>query len=104
MLFVLQRIVSSLLLFARLKKLVLHAPQAEQKMVFGRFHVMQHVGKGVARVRKQEQKPCSTKATTRSLAPRSADLPRRHPRAADAGRFTSTSPAIAGRVKSPDPQ
>jgi transposase len=31
-------------------------PQAETKMVFDRFHIMQHVGNGVDRVRKQEHK------------------------------------------------
>jgi transposase len=31
-------------------------PQAEKKMVFDRFHIMQHVGNGVDRVRKQEHK------------------------------------------------
>lgn len=31
-------------------------PQAEQKMVFDRFHIMQHVGRGVDRVRKDEHK------------------------------------------------
>jgi transposase len=31
-------------------------PQADKKMVFDRFHIMQHVGKGVDRVRKQEHK------------------------------------------------
>lgn len=31
-------------------------PQAEMKMVFDRFHIMQHVGNGVDRVRKQEHK------------------------------------------------
>jgi len=33
-----------------------HVPQAEHKMVFDRFHIMQHVGQGVDRVRKQEHK------------------------------------------------
>ena len=33
-----------------------HVPQAEGKMVFDRFHIMQHVGQGVDRVRKQEHK------------------------------------------------
>ncbi len=33
-----------------------HVPQAEDKMVFDRFHIMQHVGQGVDRVRKQEHK------------------------------------------------
>lgn len=31
-------------------------PQADDKMVFDRFHIMQHVGQGVDRVRKQEHK------------------------------------------------
>jgi transposase len=31
-------------------------PKAEDKMVFDRFHIMQHVGKGVDRVRKDEHK------------------------------------------------
>lgn len=31
-------------------------PQAEDKMVFDRFHIMQHIGQGVDRVRKQEHK------------------------------------------------
>jgi transposase len=31
-------------------------PQADEKMVFDRFHIMQHVGQGVDRVRKQEHK------------------------------------------------
>lgn len=31
-------------------------PQAEDKMVFDRFHIMQHVGSGVDRVRKEEHK------------------------------------------------
>lgn len=31
-------------------------PQAEDKVVFDRFHIMQHVGQGVDRVRKQEHK------------------------------------------------
>jgi len=31
-------------------------PQAEDKMVFDRFHIMQHVGQGVDRVRKREHK------------------------------------------------
>lgn len=31
-------------------------PHAEDKMVFDRFHIMQHVGNGVDRVRKQEHK------------------------------------------------
>jgi transposase len=31
-------------------------PQAEDKMVFDRFHIMQHVGQGVDRVRKEEHK------------------------------------------------
>lgn len=31
-------------------------PQADGKMVFDRFHIMQHVGRGVDRVRKQEHK------------------------------------------------
>jgi transposase len=31
-------------------------PQADTKMVFDRFHIMQHVGNGVDRVRKQEHK------------------------------------------------
>lgn len=34
----------------------MHVPQAEGKMVFDRFHIMQHVGQGVDRVRKQEHK------------------------------------------------
>ena len=33
-----------------------NVPGAEQKMVFDRFHIMQHVGRGVDRVRKQEHK------------------------------------------------
>lgn len=33
-----------------------HVPQAEAKMVFDRFHIMQHVSQGVDRVRKQEHK------------------------------------------------
>lgn len=33
-----------------------HVPQAEDKMVFDRFHIMQHVSQGVDRVRKQEHK------------------------------------------------
>jgi transposase len=33
-----------------------HVPQADDKMVFDRFHIMQHVGNGVDRVRKQEHK------------------------------------------------
>ena len=33
-----------------------HVPQAEKKMVFDRFHIMQHVGNGVNAVRKQEHK------------------------------------------------
>jgi transposase len=33
-----------------------HVPLAGEKMVFDRFHIMQHVGKGVDRVRKQEHK------------------------------------------------
>jgi transposase len=33
-----------------------HVPQAEEKMVFDRFHIMQHVGNAVDRVRKQEHK------------------------------------------------
>ena len=33
-----------------------HVPQAEEKMVFDRFHIMKHVGDGVDRVRKQEHK------------------------------------------------
>jgi transposase len=33
-----------------------HVPQADEKMVFDRFHIMQHVGKGVDKVRKQEHK------------------------------------------------
>lgn len=33
-----------------------HVPQADDKMVFDRFHIMQHVGQGVDRVRKQEHK------------------------------------------------
>ena len=33
-----------------------HVPQADEKMVFDRFHIMQHVGNGVDRVRKQEHK------------------------------------------------
>jgi transposase len=31
-------------------------PDAEQKMVFDQFHIMQHVGKVVDRARKDEQK------------------------------------------------
>lgn len=31
-------------------------PGADQKMVFDRFHIMQHVGRGVDRVRRQEHK------------------------------------------------
>ena len=31
-------------------------PQAQDKMVFDRFHIMQHVGQGVDRVRKEEHK------------------------------------------------
>jgi transposase len=31
-------------------------PQAQDKMVFDRFHIMQHIGQGVDRVRKQEHK------------------------------------------------
>jgi transposase len=33
-----------------------HVPQAQDKMVFDRFHIMQHVGNGVDRVRQQEHK------------------------------------------------
>jgi transposase len=33
-----------------------NVPGADTKMVFDRFHIMQHVGKGVDRVRKQEHK------------------------------------------------
>jgi transposase len=33
-----------------------HVPQAEGKLVFDRFHIMQHVSQGVDRVRKQEHK------------------------------------------------
>lgn len=33
-----------------------NVPGADDKMVFDRFHIMQHVGKGVDRVRKQEHK------------------------------------------------
>lgn len=33
-----------------------HVPGADDKMVFDRFHIMQHVGRGVDRVRKQEHK------------------------------------------------
>jgi transposase len=33
-----------------------NVPQADRKMVFDRFHIMQHVGKGVDQVRKQENK------------------------------------------------
>lgn len=33
-----------------------NVPQAQDKMVFDRFHIMQHVGQGVDRVRKQEHK------------------------------------------------
>ena len=33
-----------------------HVPQAEEKMVFDRFHIMKHGGDGVDRVRKQEHK------------------------------------------------
>ena len=33
-----------------------HVPHADEKMVFDRFHIMQHVGNGVDRVRKQEHK------------------------------------------------
>lgn len=33
-----------------------HVPQAQDKMVFDRFHLMQHVSQGVDRVRKQEHK------------------------------------------------
>ena len=33
-----------------------NVPQADEKMVFDRFHIMQHVGKGVDQVRKQEHK------------------------------------------------
>ncbi|CAH1198106.1 hypothetical protein NTGBS_290002 [Candidatus Nitrotoga sp. BS] len=33
-----------------------NVPDAEQKRVFDRFHIMQHVGKAVDRVRKDEHK------------------------------------------------
>lgn len=33
-----------------------NVPGADQKMVFDRFHIMQHVGRGVDRVRRQEHK------------------------------------------------
>lgn len=33
-----------------------HVPQADEKMVFDRFHIMQHVNQGVDKVRKQEHK------------------------------------------------
>lgn len=33
-----------------------HVPQAQEKMVFDRFHIMQHVSNGVDRVRKDEHK------------------------------------------------
>jgi transposase len=33
-----------------------NVPQAQDKMVFDRFHIMQHVGQGVDRVRKKEHK------------------------------------------------
>jgi transposase len=35
---------------------IAQVPQAEYKMVFDRFHIMQHVGKGLDRVRKDEHK------------------------------------------------
>jgi len=40
-------------------------PQADQKMVFDRFHIMQHVGKGVDQVRKQENKDLSEQGDDR---------------------------------------
>lgn len=41
---------------AYIKACTVHVPQAEKKMVFDRFHIMQHVGNGVDRVRKEEHK------------------------------------------------
>ena len=41
---------------AYIKACMMNVPQAEKKMVFDRFHIMQHVGIGVDRVRKQEHK------------------------------------------------
>lgn len=41
---------------AFIKACRVHVPQAQDKMVFDRFHIMQHVGNGVDRVRKQEHK------------------------------------------------
>lgn len=41
---------------AYIKACRVHVPQAGDKMVFDRFHIMQHVGNGVDRVRKQEHK------------------------------------------------
>ena len=40
-------------------------PQADEKMVFDRFHIMQHVGKGVDQVRKQENKDLSEQGDDR---------------------------------------
>jgi transposase len=40
-------------------------PQADDKMVFDRFHIMQHVGKGVDQVRKQENKDLSEQGDDR---------------------------------------
>ncbi|MFZ6813791.1 ISL3 family transposase [Undibacterium sp. Rencai35W] len=41
---------------AYIKACTAQVPQAEDKMVFDRFHIMQHVGNGVDRVRKEEHK------------------------------------------------
>ncbi|TDK58684.1 ISL3 family transposase [Sapientia aquatica] len=41
---------------AYIKACKMLVPQAESKMVFDRFHIMQHVGNGVDRVRKDEHK------------------------------------------------
>lgn len=41
---------------AYIKACKAQVPQANEKMVFDRFHIMQHIGRGVVRVRKQEHK------------------------------------------------
>ncbi len=41
---------------AYIKACKAQVPQASEKMVFDRFHIMQHIGRGVDRVRKQEHK------------------------------------------------